>query len=610
MAKWNEHTRLLEHTHQPDFVKLIEPPEPVLYRDIFPYTDVSKIDFDHKHIPLSPPKQMLITDTTFRDGQQARPPYTVEQIVNIYKLLSRLSGPKGIIRQSEFFLYSPKDREAVDKCRELGLEFPEITAWVRANKQELEVVRDMGIKESGILTSASDYHIFYKMGLNRTKAMDNYLGVVKDALSMGIIPRCHLEDLTRADIYGFVVPFAIALAKLSEESGVGIKVRLCDTLGYGVTYPGAALPRSVPRLVRALIDDAGIPGERLEWHGHNDFYKALVCGTTAWLYGCGAINSTLLGFGERTGNPPIEGLVIEYIALTGKNDGMDTKVISEIAEYFEKEVHYRIPTNQPFIGRDFNSTSAGIHVDGLIKNPEIYNIFDTDIILGRPFAIAINDKSGVAGISHWVNQRLKLPEDKKVDKRHPGVQKIYKWVMEQYDNGRLTTIGNTELEVVARKYLPQLFISEFDVLKQRAKDLARTMASELLDNADIKTMAPAIIEPVLEKFLEAHPYMQFLYVVNEQGYKITRNITHVVDKAKYGKASLEIDFSDREWFITPMKDGEMYVSDFYTSRITGALCITVSGPVRNNEDQMVGVLGVDIKFEELAKLEDDDDDDE
>ena len=610
MAKWNEHTRLLEHTHQPDFVKLVEPPEPVLYRDIFPYTDVSKIDFDHKHIPLSPPEQMLITDTTFRDGQQARPPYTVEQIVNIYNLLSRLSGPKGIIRQSEFFLYSPKDREAVDKCRELGLEFPEITAWVRANKQELEVVRDMGIKESGILTSASDYHIFYKMGLNRTKAMDDYLGVVKDALSMGIIPRCHLEDLTRADIYGFVVPFAIALAKLSEESGVGIKVRLCDTLGYGVTYPGAALPRSVPRLVRALIDDAGIPGERLEWHGHNDFYKALVCGTTAWLYGCGAINSTLLGFGERTGNPPIEGLVIEYIALTGKNDGMDTKIISEIAEYFEKEVHYRIPTNQPFIGRDFNSTSAGIHVDGLIKNPEIYNIFDTDIILGRPFAIAINDKSGVAGISHWVNQRLKLPEDKKVDKRHPGVQKIYKWVMEQYDNGRLTTIGNTELEVVARKYLPQLFISEFDVLKQRAKDLARTMASELLDNADIKTMAPAIIEPVLEKFLEAHPYMQFLYVVNEQGYKITRNITHVVDKAKYGKASLEIDFSDREWFITPMKDGEMYVSDFYTSRITGALCITVSGPVRNNEDQMVGVLGVDIKFEELAKLEDDDDDDE
>ncbi|MDR1397369.1 MAG: hypothetical protein LBJ14_06525 [Desulfarculales bacterium] len=610
MAKWNERTRLLDHIHHPAYTRLVDPAEPELYRDIFPYSEVSKIDFDHRLLPLAPPEQMLITDTTFRDGQQARPPYTVEQIVSIYKLLSCLGGPRGIIRQSEFFLYSNKDREAVDKCREQGFAFPEITAWVRANKQELQVVRDMQIKETGILTSASDYHIFHKMGLNRAKAFDSYLGVVKDALGMGIIPRCHMEDLTRADIYGFVVPFVMELVKLSEESGVGIKVRLCDTLGYGVTYPGAALPRSVPRLVRALIDDAGIPGERLEWHGHNDFHKALVCGVTAWLYGCGAINSTLLGFGERTGNSPIEGLVIEYIGLTGRTDGMDTKVISEIAEYYEREVHYRIPTNQPFIGRDFNSTSAGIHVDGLIKNPEIYNIFDTEKILGRPFAIAINDKSGVAGIAHWVNQRLRLPEDKKIDKKHPGVHKIHKWVMEQYDNGRLTTIGSNELEVVARRHLPHLFISEFDVLKQKAKDLARAVAGGLLDEPEIKTMAPAIIEPVLEKFLEAHPYIQFLYVINDQGYKITRNITNVIDKAKYGKASLEIDFSDREWFIGPIKDGSLYVSDFYTSRITGALCITVSGPVRNSEDEIVGVLGADIKFEELTKLEKEDDDDE
>ncbi len=607
MAKWNERTRVLEHTHEPRFLKMVEPEEPVLYRELFPYSEVCRVDFDHKHLPLSPAEQMLITDTTFRDGQQARPPYTVEQIVRIFQLMSRLSGPKGIIRQSEFFLYSPKDREAVDRCRDLNLEFPQITAWVRANKQELQVVRDMGIPESGILTSCSDYHIFHKMGLNRTQCMDNYLGVVKDALSMGIIPRCHLEDLTRADVYGFAVPFCIELNKLAEESGVGIKVRLCDTMGYGITYPGAALPRSVPRLVRAIIEDAGIPGERLEWHGHNDFYKALVCATTAWLYGCGAVNSTLLGFGERTGNSPIEALVIEYISLTGRNEGMDTKVIAEIAEYFEKEIHHHIPTNQPFVGRDFNSTSAGIHVDGLIKNPEIYNIFDTEAVLGRPFAIAINDKSGAAGIAHWVNQQLKLGDDKKVDKRHPGVLKIHKWVMDQYENGRLTVIGHTELETVARKHLPQMFISEFDVLKQRAKALALTMTDDLLDLDEIKTMAPAMIEPLLEKFLESHPYIQFLYVVNDQGYKITRNITHVADRGKYGKANLDLDFSDREWFTEPMKDGKLYVTDFYTSRITGALCITVSGPVRNHDDQIVGVLGIDVKFEELAKLEDDED---
>lgn len=591
-------------------MRLEQTGEPQLLRNVFPYNEVCRIDFDHKLQPLDPAEEMQITDTTFRDGQQARPPYKVEQIVALYDMMHRLSGPKGILRQCEFFLYSQRDREAVEKCQALGHRFPEITGWVRANSEELKAVKEMGIKETGILTSVSDYHIFLKLGLDRQTCLDKYLAVVKEALNLGVVPRCHMEDVTRADIYGFVVPFAIELTKLREESGVPIKVRLCDTMGYGVTYPGAALPRSVPKLVRAMIEDAGIPGKLLEWHGHNDFYKVLINATTAWLYGCASINGSLLGFGERTGNTPVEALVVEYIALRGKDDGMDTRVITEIAEYFEKEIGHRIPPATPFVGRDFNSTSAGIHADGLIKNPEIYNIFDTELILGRPYTIAITDKSGAAGIAHWVNQRLKLPEERKVDKRHPGVQKIYKWVKEQYDGGRLTTIGNSELEVVARKYLPQLFLSEFDRLKDRAKQLAMSLGNELTSRPELRTMAPALIEPLLEDFLEKNPFIQFLYVVNNNGYKITRNITHITDKAKYGRASLEVDFSDRDWFVEPMKDGKVHVSEFYTSKITGALCMTVSGPVRDDDEQIIGVLGADIRFEDLAKMDAEDGDKE
>jgi isopropylmalate/homocitrate/citramalate synthase len=584
-------------------MRLQNPKEPQLFRDVFPYDQVCRIDFDHKVQPLDPPEEMVITDTTFRDGQQARPPYKPEQIRDLYDMLHRLSGPKGIIRQCEFFLYSQRDRQAVEMCKELGHRFPEITGWVRAKKEELKVVKEMGLKETGILTSVSDYHIFLKLGLNRRKCMDMYLGVVKDALDLGLVPRCHFEDVTRADIYGFVVPFALELARLREESGVGIKIRLCDTLGYGVTYPGAALPRSVPKLVRAMIEDAACPGKLLEWHGHNDFYKVLINATTAWLYGCGAVNGTLLGFGERTGNTPLEALVIEYMALRGTDDGMDPKVITEIAEYFENEIGYRIPPPTPFVGRDFNCTSAGIHADGLIKNPEIYNIFDTEKILGRPFTIAITDKSGAAGIAHWVNQRLKLTGDRRVDKRHPGVLKIYQWVKEQYEGGRLTTIGNSEMEQLARKYLPDLFHSEFDRLKFWAQTLAMDLGKELIDRPEMKTMAPAVIEPVLEEFLEKNPFIQFLYVVNTNGYKITRNITHITDRAKYSRAQLDTDFSDRDWFVNPMKDGKIHVTDFYTSKITGALCITVSGPIRDDEDRIVGILGADIKFEDLAKME-------
>jgi isopropylmalate/homocitrate/citramalate synthase len=606
MARWNPERRLLDHEHSRFWrYRLMDVEEPNLMRDIFPYTEIARIDFDYKFVMPQPAAEMLITDTTFRDGQQARPPYTVRQIVEIFDMLHKLSGPKGIIRQSEFFLYSSKDKEAVERCRERGYLYPEITGWIRANPQDLRLVKDMGLGETGILTSVSDYHIFLKLRWNRRKALEDYLGIVKAALELGIVPRCHFEDITRADIYGFCVPFAIELMKLREESGIDIKVRLCDTMGYGVPYPGAALPRSVPRLVRAMIEDAGVPGHLLEWHGHNDFHKGFVNGVTAWLYGCGAVNGTLLGFGERTGNTPIEGLIIEYISLRGTTDGIDTTVITDIARYFERELHYRIPPNYPFVGESFNATSAGIHADGILKNEEIYNPFDTTRILKRPPVITITDKSGKAGIVHWINTRLELPPEAQVDKLHPGVAKIHKRILEMYEEGRVTSISNDEMEGLCRKYLPELFVSEFDRLKQKVHELAAHLAQDLAEHPDIRSMKPELQEPLMQRTLEKHPFIQFMYVVNLQGRKTTRNITHIVDRAKYETMGMDEDLSNRNWFIEPMKSGKVFVSDFYTSRFTGALCITVSVPIRDEAEEIQGILGLDIRFEAIAKMEQD-----
>jgi|UniRef100_A0A7C3WHM8 isopropylmalate/homocitrate/citramalate synthase len=606
MARWNPDRRLLDHEHSHYWrYRLMEVDEPNLMRDIFPYTEIGRIDFDYKFVMPQPPEQMLITDTTFRDGQQARPPYTVKQIVDIFEMLHRLGGPKGIIRQSEFFLYSSKDKEAVERCRARGYPYPEVTGWIRANPADLNLVKDMGLLETGILTSVSDYHIFLKLNWNRRRALEEYLAIVKAALEHGIVPRCHFEDITRADIYGFCIPFALELMKLREESGIDVKIRLCDTMGFGVPYPGAALPRSVPRLIRAMIEDAGVPGHLLEWHGHNDFHKGFINGVTAWLYGCGAVNGTLLGFGERTGNTPIEALVIEYISLRGTTDGIDTTVITDIAEYFERELHYRIPPNFPFVGKSFNATSAGIHADGILKNEEIYNPFDTAKILKRPLTITITDKSGKAGIVHWVNTTLNLTGDKQVDKMHPGVIKIHKRIMEWYEAGRCTSISNEEMESLARKYLPELFVSEFDQLKEKAYKLAAHLAEDLAQQEEIRSMNPALQEPVMQRVLDNNPFIQFMYVTNLEGRKITRNITHIVDRAKYETMGLDEDLSNRPWFIEPMKSGKVYVSDFYTSRFTGALCITVSLPIRDENDEIQGILGLDIRFEDLVKMEQD-----
>lgn len=351
--------------------------EPNLYRQIYDYDEVPKVAFNHRRVPMNMPEDIWITDTSFRDGQQSMAPYTVNQIVDLYKLMAKLGGPYGIIRQSEFFIYTKKDREAIDKCMELGYTFPEITTWIRASKEDFKMVKDLGIKETGILVSCSDYHIFKKMNMTRRQAVDFYLATIKDAFDAGVVPRCHLEDITRADFYGFVVPFVNEIMELSEEAGIPVKIRACDTMGYGIPYAGASLPRSVPGIIYGLQHYAGVPSEMLEWHGHNDFYKAVTNASTAWLYGCSAVNCSMLGIGERTGNIPLEAMVFEYASLRGSFDGMDPVAVTEIGEYFRDKMGYSIPPMTPFIGENFNVTRAGIHADGLMKDEEIYNIFNT-----------------------------------------------------------------------------------------------------------------------------------------------------------------------------------------------------------------------------------------
>ncbi len=582
---------------------LLDIQEPNLYRHLFPYDEICRMEFDNKFVFIAPPEEIFITDTTFRDGQQARPPYTVEQIVDIFDMLHKLGGTNGVIRQCEFFLYSEKDKEAVEKCLERHYRYPEITGWIRAVKEDFKLVKEMGLKETGILTSVSDYHIFLKLKKNRRVVLREYLSIVSAALDLGIVPRCHFEDVTRADIYGFCVPFAQDIMRLSEEYKLPVKIRLCDTMGYGVPYPVAALPRSVPKIIRAMIDDAGVPSEYLEWHGHNDFHKGFINATTAWLYGCAAANGTLLGFGERTGNPPIEGLIIEYISLMGDNNGIDTTMITEIRNYFERAVGVHIPSNMPFVGANFNSTSAGIHADGILKNEEIYNIFDTAKVLNRPISISVSDKAGLAGIAQWINSHFALTGKDQIEKTRPGVAKINRWVTKQYEDGRTTTISDQEMEKVTRKYLPEMFISEFDILKTRAREMAAHIIERVIEESGMKSMEPAQMEPILQSLVDEYPYLQYVYVVNIHGIKITRTICQPVDQAKFSHVGIGEDYSDRPWFIEPLKHGKIHVTDLYSSKHTGALCITLSGPIRNETGEIRGVLGMDIRFEDLTKSE-------
>ena len=450
MIELNPSSNLLEQ--DPYEYELQDVPQAQLFRDIYPYDEIPKTPFNHRRVPMNMPKEIWLTDTTFRDGQQSRAPYTAKQMVDIYKMLARLGGPKGIIRQSEFFVYTKKDRQALEECMALGYKFPEITTWIRAKKEDFELVHDIGIKETGILVSCSDYHIFKKLNMTRKQAYDHYLSVVQEAFEAGIAPRCHLEDLTRADFYGFVVPFVNKLIELSNEAKIPVRIRMCDTMGYGLPFTGTALPRSVPGIVYGLHHYSDVTSEMLEWHGHNDFYMGVANAVSAWLYGASGINCSLLGIGERTGNVPLEAMVMQYASLRGTLDGMDTTAITDIADYFKKELGYDIPPMTPFVGSAFNLTRAGVHADGMMKDAEIYNIFNTEKILKRPAEVSISNTSGLAGIAYWINKHFNLPTEKQVGKQDWIVQAMKEKIDELYADGRTTVMGESELEQLFRSY--------------------------------------------------------------------------------------------------------------------------------------------------------------
>jgi len=441
----------------PDY-EVVEVKEPKLYKDIFPFKGAPRALFDGVVINTNIPEKLWISDTTFRDGQQSREPYSVEQITSLFKLLHDLGGKEGKISYTEFFPYTKKDREAIRKCMDFGYKYPRITGWIRATKSDLEYVKELKLEETGLLTSISDYHIFYKFpGKSRSQIVRNYLDVVEEALKSGIAVRLHIEDVTRADIFGTVVPLVKKAMKLAAKYGLPVKVRCPDTLGVGLPWPEAALPRGIPKLFWLLNKALGVPSEWLEFHGQNDFHLGVANATSAWLYGASLNNCTLLGIGERAGNIPLEAMIFVYSMIKGTFDGMNTKVIKYITEYYEKELDYKLPNYYPIVGKNFNVTRAGIHADGLLKNPEMYLPFDTEELLDSPPRVMISEHSGLAGIAFWINTFFRLKGKEKVSKDDPTLKNIQDEVVKQYQEGRVTAMLDEEVLALVKRYMPDIW---------------------------------------------------------------------------------------------------------------------------------------------------------
>lgn len=427
-----------------------DPETPEYFRDTFPPDDFPRYVWTER--PSGMPGQAWTTETTHRDGQQGGLPLTADQSLRIYDLMCRFTGVSGAIRQAEFFVYHPSDRAALQGAIERFRSGSPIepTTWIRASRADVERIRSLGIRETGMLASASDYHTFHKFTPGgRSRAAETYLGAVEMALDAGIRPRLHLEDATRAPVE-FLETLIAAVLQRAAAFGPDLrpKFRVCDTLGLGLPYEDVDLPRSVPSLFRRLRS-LGLQPEDLEFHPHNDTWLIVANCLAAVRAGCAVINGTCLGKGERTGNAPLEGVLLHLIGMGYfSNSRPDFRVLNELAEFYA-EMGEGLPPKYPLYGRDAHRTRAGIHADGLNKFWWMYAPFDVPALLGRPLEVSLTRDSGVAGLVFLIKQHT----GRDVPKDDPGLQTLHARVTREFDEGRQTSIEWEELQPLVAEFV-------------------------------------------------------------------------------------------------------------------------------------------------------------
>ena len=374
-----------------------------------------------------------ITDTTLRDGAQDSriALFSVDARVAYFDLLHELDNGTGTIEQIEIFIYQKRDEWALEQLLDRGYEYPQITTWTRATPKDIRLMVDVTqgrVTETGLLASSSDHHIFDKLRFrSKAQAIEAYLEPVMTACEHNITPRVHLEDTTKADIYGWVIPFMQRVLKETEGKA---KFRICDTIGWGTPDPYVSLPFGIPRLIATLHQETGA---ELEFHGHNDFGLATANSLAAWRFGCKRVNTAFAGLGERTGNTSLEQMLVNYIRLYG-DPGFKLEKLTAMANLINGKV-VELSTKSPVIG-DVFTTQAGIHQTGIARQEDaegglIYLAFDPGLVGKEGVETSrLGSLSGMDGIVAILNAHSKNGQYTLTSR---AVKHIYDALHEAYD---------------------------------------------------------------------------------------------------------------------------------------------------------------------------------
>jgi len=403
------------------------------------YDDLPKIKFPRG-------QEVFISDSTIRDGSQM--PGVVmskNHKLQIFEYLHQIG-----IEKLETFVFNHRDKEAAKSMLNKGYEFPEVTGWARANPADIDLVLEMdGIEETGILMSVSDSHVIDKMGLpNREAAEEKYLDALQYAVDHGLRTRAHIEDMTRADNYGFVFPLVEKLIEIDPDC----IIRLCDTLGMGIPFEGVDEPYGIPTMVKYLHDEMNV--KNIETHVHDDFGLGMANTLAGYWHGANWSSLTFLGIGERAGNTEIEKVVLFLHERIEGFDKYNLEAVTEFARFMEKEIGIRVPRNKAVVGKNIFAHESGIHTAGVIKNPFTYEAYLPELVGGKRLLL-IGDSSGLEVLRHKVEETLNelMGVRAKVMKRDPRLKEIQDHIHRLYDEElRVSSISDEELRGYVEKY--------------------------------------------------------------------------------------------------------------------------------------------------------------